>query len=177
MSSNFKGVELNYHEVDKQVFFIFRAAIHFRPYLLKSRTKVIVPYPTVRNLSVQKDLGDKISPWMTTLQEYNIEIKPSTVVGGQGICKLVFESAHLSMINTDDNIDESFLTKKKEIYFFPPPQDSWYSNIRILLETRSAPDNLEPKKRRDLRLKSTAYQLKNNTFFYEKFRWCIIALS
>ena len=45
MSSNFKGVELNYHEVDKQAFVVFKAINHFHPYLLKSRTKVIVPYP------------------------------------------------------------------------------------------------------------------------------------
>ena len=39
MSSNFKGAELNYHEVDKQAFSIFKAVKHFRPYLLKSKTK------------------------------------------------------------------------------------------------------------------------------------------
>ena len=48
MSSNFKGVELNYHEVDKQAFVVFKAIKLFRPYLLKYRTKVIVPYPKVR---------------------------------------------------------------------------------------------------------------------------------
>ena len=44
MSSNFKGEELNYHEVDKQVFVVFKDVKHFRPYLLKSKTKIIVPY-------------------------------------------------------------------------------------------------------------------------------------
>ena len=29
MSSNFKGVEINYHEVDKQAFDVFRAIKHF----------------------------------------------------------------------------------------------------------------------------------------------------
>ena len=52
MSSNFKGVELNYHEVDKQDFVVFKDVKHFRPYLLKSRTKVIVPFPSVRNMLV-----------------------------------------------------------------------------------------------------------------------------
>ena len=56
MSSNFKGVELNYHEVDKQAFVVFKAVKHFRPYLLKSKTKIIVPYSSVKNLLVQKDL-------------------------------------------------------------------------------------------------------------------------
>ena len=59
MSSTFKGVELNYLAVDKQAYFVFKAVKHFRSYLLKSRTKVIVPYPPVRNLLVQKELGEK----------------------------------------------------------------------------------------------------------------------
>ena len=62
MSSNFKGVELNYHEFDKKSFHFFREVKKFRPYLLKSRTKVVVMYPAVRNLLVQKKLGDKRSP-------------------------------------------------------------------------------------------------------------------
>ena len=65
MSYNVKGAKLNYHEVDKKEFVVFRAVKHFRSYLLKSRTKVIVLYPVVRNLSVQKYLGDKRYPWMT----------------------------------------------------------------------------------------------------------------
>ena len=74
MSSNFKGAELNYHEVDKQAFAVFKDVKHFCPYLLKSKTKIIVPYSSVRNLLVQKDLGEKRAPWMTTLQEYDLEI-------------------------------------------------------------------------------------------------------
>ena len=62
MSSNFKSVELNYHEVDKKDFVIFKAVKHFHPYLLKSRTKMIVPFPLVRNLLVQKYLGEKRAP-------------------------------------------------------------------------------------------------------------------
>ena len=59
MRSAFKGAKLNYPAVDQQVYAIFKAVKHFRSYLLKSRTKVIVPYPIVRNLLVQKELGEK----------------------------------------------------------------------------------------------------------------------
>jgi hypothetical protein len=59
MSSAFKGAELNYPTVDQQAYAVFKAVKHFRSYLLKSRTKIIVPYPVVRNLLVQKELGEK----------------------------------------------------------------------------------------------------------------------
>jgi hypothetical protein len=59
MSSTFKGAEINYPAVDQQAYIVFKAVKHFRSYLLKSRMKIIVPYPTVRNLLVQKELGEK----------------------------------------------------------------------------------------------------------------------
>ena len=52
MSSAFKGAELNYPAVNRQAYAVFKAVKHFWSYLLKSRTKVIVPYPAVRNLLV-----------------------------------------------------------------------------------------------------------------------------
>jgi hypothetical protein len=67
MSSGLQGEELNYREVDKHAYVVFKAIKHFGPYLIKSKIKVIVPYPTVRNLLVQKNMGEKIANWITTL--------------------------------------------------------------------------------------------------------------
>ena len=67
MSSAFKGVKLNYPTVDQQAYGVFKEVKHFRSYLLKSRTKIIVPYPTVRNLLLQKELGEKWENWVTSL--------------------------------------------------------------------------------------------------------------
>jgi len=52
MSSNLHGAELNYPDVEKQDFVVFKATKHFHPYLLKARTKVITPHPTIRALFV-----------------------------------------------------------------------------------------------------------------------------
>jgi len=79
-SSAFKGVELNYPEVDKQAYAVFKVVKNFRPYLLKSKTNVIFPFSVVRNLLVQKYLGEKRANWVTTLQEYDLENKPSKIV-------------------------------------------------------------------------------------------------
>ena len=47
MSTNIQGVELNYLAIDKQVYVVYKAIKHFRYYILKNHTKVIVPHPTV----------------------------------------------------------------------------------------------------------------------------------
>ena len=47
MSTGLQGAELNYLAIEKQAFAVFKAIKHFRPYILKSHTKVIVPHPSV----------------------------------------------------------------------------------------------------------------------------------
>ena len=63
----FKGAEINYPAVDRQAYIVFKAVKHFRSYILNSRTKFIVPYPAMRNLLVQKELGEKRANWVTSL--------------------------------------------------------------------------------------------------------------
>jgi hypothetical protein len=42
MSTNLQGAELNYPAIDKQAYAIYKAVKHFRSYILKNHTKVIV---------------------------------------------------------------------------------------------------------------------------------------
>ena len=59
MSIGLQGGELNYLAMDKQAYAVFKAVKQFRPFILKNRTKVIVPHPVVRSLFVQKELGER----------------------------------------------------------------------------------------------------------------------
>ena len=56
MSIGLQGAELNYPVVDKQAYVVVKAVNQFRPYILKNRTKVIVPHPAAQSLFVQKEL-------------------------------------------------------------------------------------------------------------------------
>jgi hypothetical protein len=47
MSTNHEGVELNYPAIDKKAYVVYKAVKHFRSYILKNHTKVIVPHPIV----------------------------------------------------------------------------------------------------------------------------------
>ena len=66
-SSNLQGVELNYLEVEKQDFVVYKYLNNFRPFLLKTHAKVIIPFFTVRKLLIQKELGEKRANWVTSL--------------------------------------------------------------------------------------------------------------
>ena len=92
MSTGLQGAELNYLAVDKQAYEVFKAVKQFRPYILKNRTKVIVPHPAVRSLFIQKELGERRGNWITNLQEYDLEFKPTSIAKGQGLCRLMAKS-------------------------------------------------------------------------------------
>ena len=62
-NSNLQGAELNYSEVEKQVFAMYKAIKHYRAFLLQAHTKVIVPFSAVRQLLVQSKLGEKRANW------------------------------------------------------------------------------------------------------------------
>ena len=68
MSIGLQGAELNYLAIDKQAYIVFKEVKQSRPYILKNRTKVIVPYPVVRSLLIQKELGERRGNWVIALQ-------------------------------------------------------------------------------------------------------------
>ena len=43
----------------------------------------------MRQLLIQREVGEKRANWVTTLQEYDIDIKPAKIVRGQGFCRLL----------------------------------------------------------------------------------------
>lgn len=52
-----EGSKLVYPNIDKQAFVILKVVKHFRPYLLRSHTKIIGPNSVVRSLLIQKETG------------------------------------------------------------------------------------------------------------------------
>ena len=48
---------------------------------------------------------------MASLQEYDLEIKPSQDIRGLGLCKLAAESAHLPIDQSETPLDDVLLQK------------------------------------------------------------------
>ena len=95
MSTNLQGAESNYPFIYKQAYAIYKAVKHFRSYILKNHTKVIVPHPIVSSLFTQQEMGEIRGNWMAVVQEFDLDIKPAKIVKGQGLCKLVVEAQDL----------------------------------------------------------------------------------
>eukprot|EP00253_Pinus_taeda_P014621 PITA_14621 len=161
-SSNLQGTELNYSEVEKQAFVVFKAIKHFRPFLLKAHTKVIVPFSAVRQLQVQRELGEKRENWVTALQEYDLDIRPTKIVKGQGFCKLLAGASNIQEHEGTKNIEEI-----KEISIINP--ESQYAYLIFSLKNGYAPSNLSYKNKRAIRLKAKNFMMVDDVLFRRNY--------
>lgn len=74
-----------------------------------------------------------------------MEIKPTKLVKGQGLCKLVMES-HKNQVEDHEYWWENEVELiEKEIYYVPLPTNSWYYELKQYLMHGTAP--WMPKKR------------------------------
>eukprot|EP00253_Pinus_taeda_P005486 PITA_05486 len=161
-SSNFQGAELNYSEVEKQAFAVYKAIKHYRPFLLKAHIKVIVPFSAIRQLLIQRELGEKRENWVTTLQEYDLEIKPPKIVRGQGFCRLLAGASNiLESGDTEhtEEINQVSITDSK----------SQYANLIFYLKNGHAPPNLSYKNKRAIRLKSKNFIIIDDVLFRQNY--------
>ena len=159
---------MKYPTIDKQAFAVFKAVKHFHPYLLRSHARVIVPHTTIRALLIQKEPGDRRGNWLTTLQEYDLEIKPAKLVKGQGLCKLVAE-AQQSQMKQEEGWENEVDMLQNEVLYIPASTNSRYNDLKYYPTHGSSPNHLDACQKRALRLKSAQYQLIDGVLFWKNY--------
>jgi hypothetical protein len=66
-----------------------KALKSFRVYVLHSEIIAYVPSSVVKEIMVQPDSEGKRGRWITKILEYNMVIKPTKLIKGQGLAKLL----------------------------------------------------------------------------------------
>eukprot|EP00253_Pinus_taeda_P022331 PITA_22331 len=161
-SSNLQGAELNYYEVEKQAFTVYKAVKHYIPFLLKAHTKVIVPFSAVRQLLIQRELGEKRENWVTTLQEYDFEIKPTNIVRGQGFCRLLAGASNIQESGDTEHIEEIHQISITN-------SESQYADLIFYLKNGYAPPNLSYKNKRAIRLEAKNFIIIDDVLFRKNY--------
>ena len=165
MSTGLQGVELNYPVVDKRSYVVFKAVKQFRSYMLKNQTKVIIPHPTVRTLFIKKELGERRGNWVTTLQEYDLEFKRTTIIKGQGLCKLMAEGQN----NEDNDWENEAELHIIDICPIFTALESWYRDLVYYLQQGYLLKHWSSKKQRELHLNSNSYQIIDRVLFRKNY--------
>eukprot|EP00253_Pinus_taeda_P015145 PITA_15145 len=102
-----RDAPLKYQIMEKQAYALVKAIEYFRIYILYSHVIAYVPSTMVKDILTQEGLEGKRGKWIASILEYDIEIKPTKLIKGQGLAKLMSETNFQALdINQLDNEPE-----------------------------------------------------------------------
>ena len=94
----------------------------------------------------QQEIGvNKRASWIAKAQEYDLDIKPTNLVRGKGLCKEIAEGS---------SKDEEETKEEMSLVLFVGNFDDWFSNIAYFLTYGEYLDHLSRKEKRTLNFKS-----------------------
>ena len=151
-SRTIRDTTLKYNIIEKQALALVKALKDFRVYILHSHILAYVPNIAVKDVLVQIDPEGRRGKWITALLEYDVEIRPTKLIKGQGLAKLMAESnLHALDINLiaamSDEDDKNSPLQVSEMFVASP----WYSDIVYVLQNLSSPPGMTRKKGRTLK--------------------------
>ena len=99
--------ELKYDVMEKQAYALVKALKYFRIYILHSHIISYVPSNVVKSILTQPDPEGRRAKWNAVILEYDIEIKPTKLIKGQGLDKMMidshYDSLHLNFLASQSN--------------------------------------------------------------------------
>jgi hypothetical protein len=75
--------------MEKQAYAMVKALKAFGTYVLHSKVIAYVPTSSIKDILVQYDSDGKRGQWLAKIQEFNLDIKPTKLVKGKGLAKLL----------------------------------------------------------------------------------------
>lgn len=92
---------LRYNIIEKQALALIKALKDFQVYILHSHTIAYVPNVAIKDVLMQTNPEGRRGKWIAEMLEYNLEVKPTKLIKGQGLEKLM---AKLNLHALDINI-------------------------------------------------------------------------
>eukprot|EP00253_Pinus_taeda_P011687 PITA_11687 len=90
-SKTLRDAELMYDVIEKQAYALIKSSKEFKIYILHSKLVSYVPSTSVEDVVTQPNIDEKREKWIAKFIEFNIEVKPTKLVKGQGLAKLMAE--------------------------------------------------------------------------------------
>lgn len=166
-SKALKDAPSKYNIMENQAFSLVKAIKDFRVYILYSHIVAYVPNAVVKDILTQDGPDGKRGKWIATILEYDLEIKPTKLIKGQGLAKLMAETNCQALdINSIVKLDneEEMLTPQINQAFTDSP---WYAGIIYVLQNLQVPLELCKTKSRFLKMKSLKFCIIDNALFWK----------
>ena len=78
--------------MEKQAYALVKALKEFRIYVLQSKIIAYVPSAVVKDILIQPDIDGRRSKWIDKILEFDLEIRPTKLIKGQGLAKMLDEA-------------------------------------------------------------------------------------
>ena len=163
-SKALRDAPINYKIMEKQAFALLKAIEDFRVYILYSHVIVYVPNVVVKDILTQDGIEGKLGKWIANILEYDIKIKPTKLIKGQGLAKLMTETNFQALdIHELDNEQEMPTPQISQAFLESP----WYDDITHVLLNLQAPPGLFRTKKRFLKMKGSKFCILDNALFWK----------
>lgn len=165
-----RDVEMKYNILEKQSYGLVKALNEFRMYVLQLEITTFVPMTTFKDILVQGDKEGKRGGRIEKIQEYELEIKPTNLIKGQGFlsepkCQALGINLIIEEGRPEDH-QSGIKTSKKKIYA-KYEGSPWYKNIVHYLLFLRCPLGLDKSKYQSLRLQVQKYIISNGLLYWE----------
>jgi hypothetical protein len=131
-SKALRDAELRYEIMEKQAYALVKALKAFRVYVLHSKITAYVPSTSVKDILIQSDIDERRGKWIAKILEFDLEIKPTKLIKGQGLAKLLDKSNCRALgINFINEQAESSNRGSQRIV--PLVACTWYKDILYFL--------------------------------------------
>jgi hypothetical protein len=160
--------------MEKKTYAMVKSLKSFRTYVLHSKVIAYVPTSVVKDILVQADSDGKRGRWLAKIQEFDLEIKPTQLVKGQGLAKLLAESNFRALgINNSqeeeewvdvNELEDQMVENRIEEKF---ASSNWYKDIVTYLLTLKCPADLSPSKSRTLKLHAVKYCISEKRLYWK----------
>jgi hypothetical protein len=150
------------------VYTLVKALKEFRTYILHSHVIACVPNSSVKDILTQPDPEGRRGKWIATMLEYDLEIKPTKLVKGQGLVKLMAQS-DCDVVGMNFIVDLSEGPQEEKVAQVPQRfvDSSWYTDIIYILENLQAPPGMSKTKVRFLKLKAVKFCVLDNSLYWK----------
>jgi hypothetical protein len=151
-----------------------KALKDFRTYVLHSKIISYVPTNAIKDILVQLDSDGRRGRWLAKIQYFDIEVKPTKLVKGQGLARMLVESnfralginnlgSHDSLLDIKEIDDQEPMIQIEDKF----SSSTWYHDIVTYLLTLQCPNNMTPPKARTLKLHAIKYCIIDGKLYWK----------
>jgi hypothetical protein len=83
---------MRYDIMENQAYALVKALKSFRVYIMHSKIIAYVPSVSMKEILIHPNIDGKRRKWIAKILEFDLEMKPTKLVKGKGLARLLAES-------------------------------------------------------------------------------------